>query len=234
MPFLMELIAVLRDAVLALLWTDLQASERLRAWLQTRYAARGQAPEEAYRTASLRLLGAVGLATLFVPWLALGLAWGSGESAHLGAPVWASKVLLLLAWLLAWAYGRGVLQWFRFDAWRRAIYRLCGRDPRGAAPERMDGLRKPKAAGGAVLRRWMGARLWAWATALTLLALVWLLARGPAMPQQLSAMFLGAALWLLLWMVQRYDSLVAEVFDLSLARSAGGSEDVQDNRRAPW
>lgn len=234
MPFLMESITVLRDAVLALLWTDLQASARLRAWLQTRYAARGQAPEEAYRTASLRLLGAVGWATLFVPWLALGLAWGSRESAHLGAPVWVSKVSLLLAWLLAWAYGRGVLQWFRVDAWRRAIDRLCGRDPRGAAPERMDGLCKPKVVGGAVLRRWKVARLWAWMTALTLLGLVWLLARGPAMPQPLSVMLLGAALWLLLWMVQRYDRLVAAVFDLSLARSAGGSEGVQDKRRAPW
>ena len=52
--------------------------------------------------------------------------------------MWVSKVSLLLAWLLAWAYGRGVLQWFRVDAWRRAIDRLCGRDPRGTAPERMD------------------------------------------------------------------------------------------------
>ncbi len=98
----------------------------------------------------------------------------------------------------------------------------------------MDGLRKPKVVGGAVLRRWRTARLWAWTTALTLLGLVWLLARGPAMPQQLSVMLLGAALWLLLWMVQRYDRLVAEVFDLSLARSAGGSTGVQDSRRVPW
>ncbi|NNM66266.1 MAG: hypothetical protein HKL99_16960, partial [Burkholderiales bacterium] len=82
--------------------------------------------------------------------------------------------------------------------------------------------------GGAVLRRWRTARLWAWMTALTLLGLVWLLARGPAMPRHLSVMLLGAALWMLLWMVQRYDRLVAEVFDLSLARSMG----VQDSRRA--
>lgn len=224
MQIVVKSIILLRDAVLVLLWTDLPASARLRAWLQARYAARGQAPEAAYRMASLRLLAALGAATLFVPWLALGLAWGSRESVQAGVPAWVPKALLLLAWLLAWAYGRGVLQWLRVDAWRRSVFRLCGRDPRGAATERMDWLPDPKAAAGAVLRRWRVARLWAWATALTLLALVWLLGRGPAMPHHLSVLLLGAALWLSLWMGQRYASLGTEVFDLSLARSRDGSD----------
>lgn len=233
MQSLIESIARLRDAILILFWTDLQASARLRAWLQARCAARGQVPEQAYRTASLSLLAAVGLATSFAPWLALGLAWGSREVVQPGTPTWVSKVLLLLAWLLAWAYGRGVLQWMRGDAWRRAMFRLCGHDPRGVAPERMDWLPKPKAAGDAVLRRWRMARCWAWTTGLTLLALVLLLARGPMLPSPLSALPLGAALGLLLWMVERYNRLVAEVFDLSMERPNDGAQGVQIRPRAP-
>jgi hypothetical protein len=60
--------------------------------------------------AHLRGLRALGLATLFLPWLALGMVWGARvvELAH--GPLWASRLLALAGWLLAWAYGPGVLQ----------------------------------------------------------------------------------------------------------------------------
>ena len=220
-------LSLMRDAIGLLWWTDSPSGARLRAWLEACYAAQGHAPKGARRLAVLRLFGALGLATLFTPWLVLGLAWGSrvlaGDAAI--AP-WAGKTMLLLAWGLAGVYGRGILQLGRQNAWFQSVYRLIGQDLQGVPQGRAAAWVEPTAADGAVWRRWQAARRWAWLTQAVLLALVALLAHQPlGLPTEVP-WIVGAALWLMVWMPQHYDGLVAAAFGMTL--------DLSDRASEPW
>ncbi len=228
MQRLVDRLSLMRDGIGLLWWTDSSSGARLRAWLEVCYAAQGHAPKGARRLAVLRLLGALGLATLFTPWLVLGLALGSRVLASDAAIApWADKTMLLLAWGLAGVYGRGILQLGRQDAWFQSVYRLISQDLQGVPQGRAAAWVTPTAAGGAVLRRWQAARRWAWLTQAVLLALVAVLAHLPlGLPTEVP-WIVGAALWLMVWMPQHYDGLAAVAFgrmmDLSDRASEGRS-----------
>jgi hypothetical protein len=197
------------DALRVLVWTD----ERVIGRLQAR---RGDGLAPGSRRAHLRGLRALGLATLFLPWLALGMVWGARTVELAQGPLWASRLLALAGWLLAWAYGPGVLQWFRMPAWALAVYRQCGLDPR----RQMPWLRRPRLWGSTPLdRRWRLARMWAGATALSLMGwgfVLWKLPAGFANDG------LGLLVIALLWMlgiVQGYTNRIGEVIELGSDRA---------------
>ena len=225
MQRLVDRLSLIRDGIGLLWWTDSSSGARLRAWLEVCYAAQGHAPKGARRLAVLRLLGALGLATLFTPWLVLGLALGSRVLASDAAIApWADKTMLLLAWGLAGVYGRGILQLGRQDAWFQSVYRLISQDLQGVPRGRAAAWVTPTAAGGAVLRRWQAARRWAWLTQAVFLALVALLAHRPLGLSCAGPWIVGAALWLMVWMPQHYDGLVAAAFGMTLDLSDRASE----------
>lgn len=225
MQALVDVLGRMRDGIGLLLWTDLPSGARLRAGLAARYAAQGHTPQGARRLAVLRLLGALGLATWFVPWLVLGLALGgrvlAGDDAI--AP-WAGPALLLSAWGLAGVYGRGILQLGRQDAWARSVVRLIGQDLQGLPPGRLAALGTPADLGGAVLQRWQAAQRWAWWTQAALLVLVAALAHRPPVSSAAAPWVVGAALCLMVWMPQHHDGLVAAVLGMMLDRSDGASD----------
>lgn len=225
MQSVVDLLSLMRDGIGLLLWTDSLAGARLRAWLEARYAAQGHAPKGARRLAVLRLLGALGLATLFTPWLVLGLAlWSRVLASDAAIAPWAGTAVLLLAWVLAGVYGRGILQLGRQDAWFKSVYRLIGQDLQGMPQGHAAEFVTPTASGDAVLRRWQAARRWAWLTQAVLLALVAVLAYRPLGLPCAGPWIVGAALWLMVWMPQHYDGLVAAAFGMMLDRSEGASD----------
>ncbi len=199
-------LSTLRDGVLALFWTDCAAGDRIRQRLQQHSAGAGQSPKGARRMAGLRLMGALGLASLFAPAIPLGLAAVS-QSLALTAPA-LSRVVLGLALLLVALYGRGMLQIGRSDAWLQSLYRVGGHDLQSLPHVRTLLHTPPAVAGGEVLQHWRTARRWAWATVAVLMGLVWILAHWP--PSGLPALpfALGVALLIGSWMPGRYDQWV--------------------------
>lgn len=221
----MKPVFLMRDAVASLFWTDSPSGARLRAWLEARYAAQGHAPKGARRLAVLRLLGALGLATLFVPWPVLGLAvWSQVLASDAAIAPWAGTAALLSAWGLAGVYGRGILHLGRQAAWFQSVYRLIGQDLQGVPQGHAAEFATPTAAGGAVLRCWQAARRWAWLTQAVLLALVAVLAYLPMGSPSAGPWIVGAALWLMVWMPQHYDGLVAQVVGGMLDRPEVNAE----------
>ncbi|OIQ73178.1 hypothetical protein GALL_451860 [mine drainage metagenome] len=192
------------DALRVVVWTDARVIGRLQARLGD-----GLAPC-AHQT-HLRWLRALGLATLFLPWLALGMVWSARVVELAQGPLWASKLLAFAGLLLAWAYGPGVLQWFRVPAWALAVYRQCGLDPR----RQMPWLRRPRLRGHTPLdRRWRLARMWAGATALSLMGWAFVLFELPAGFVKDGLGILAIALLWMLGMVQGYTDRIGEVIEL--------------------
>ncbi|MDE2123340.1 MAG: hypothetical protein KGL51_03825 [Betaproteobacteria bacterium] len=231
-------LAALRDILLVLFWTDSPAGHRVRLELQRRFARRGQSPQGARRMAGLRLAAALGITTLFAPWLVLAAALGS--AALLSHAPGMSRACLLLAFALVGLYGRGILHLGRDDAWRKSVFRASGHDlqalPQESALKRL----QPEALGGEALRHWRCARRWAWVTVALLAGLAWSLARGvgwilahrPAHGCRALPWMLGAALGLALWLPTRYDHHVGLALGLSLdapeaAETAQTAEAVQ-------
>jgi hypothetical protein len=192
------------DVLRVVVWTDERVIGRLQARLGD-----GLAPGS--HRAHLRWLRALGLTTLFLPWLALGMVWSARVVELAQGPLWASRLLAFAGWLLAWAYGPGVLQWFRVPAWALAVYRQCGLDPR----RQMPWLRRPRLWGSTPLdRRWRLARMWAGATALSLMGWAFVLWKLPAgFANDGLGIFLIALLWMLA-MVQGYADRIGEVIEL--------------------
>ena len=215
-------LAALRDILLVLCWTDVRAGQRLRLALQQRFARRGQSPRGARRMAGLRLAAALGITTLFAPWLVLAAALGS--AALLSHAPGMSRAFLLLAFALVGLYGHGILHLGRDDAWGKSVFRASGHDlqalPLASTLKRL----RPEALGGEALRHWRWARRWAWTTVALLAGLAWGLARGvgwvlahrPAHGCVALPWVLGAALGLAMWLPTRYDHHVGLVLGLSL------------------
>ena len=197
------------DALRVLMWTDERVIGRLQARL-------GDGLTPGSRRAHLRWLRALGLATLFIPWLALAMVWGGAELALAQGPFWGSKLLVFAGCLLAWAYGPGVLQWFRVPAWALAVYRQCGLDPR----QRMPWLRRPRLLGHTPLaRRWRRARVWAGATELSLMGWVFALLELPASFANHGVGILVVAMAWMLAMVQGYTDRIGELIELGAAEA---------------
>ena len=215
-------LTALRDILLVLCWTDSPAGQRIRLGLQQRFAQRGQSPQGARRMAGLRLAAALGVTTLFAPWLVLTAALGS--AALVSHAPGMSQAFLLLAFALVGLYGRGILQLGRNDAWLKSVFRASGHDLRALPQESTLGLLQPEALGGEALRHWRCARRWAWATVALLAGLAWSLARGvgwilahrPAHGCLALPWVLGAALGLALWLPTCYDHHVGLALGLSL------------------
>ena len=212
----------LRDILLVLCWTDATAGQRLRQALQQRFARRGQSPRGARRMAGVRLAAALGVTTLFAPWLVLAAALGS--AALLSHAPGMSRACLLLAFALVGLYGRGILHLGRDDAWRKSVFRASGHDLQALPLESTLRLLQPQALGGEALRHWRCARRWAWTTVALLAGLAWGLARGvgwalahrPAHGCLALPWLLGTALGLAVWLPTRYDHHVGLALGLSL------------------
>jgi len=191
------------DVLRVLVWTDERVISRLQARLGD-----GLAPGS--RRAHLRGLRSLGLSTLFLPWLPLGMVWGAREVELAQGPLWASRLLALAGWFLVWAYGPGVLQWFRMSAWALAVYRQCGLDPR----RQMPWLRRPHLWGSTPLdRRWRLARMWAGATALSLMGWGFVLWKLPSGFANDDVGILAVALLWMLGMVLGYTNRIGEVIE---------------------
>ncbi len=215
-------LAALRDILLVLCWTDSPAGHRVRLELQRRFARRGQSPQGARRMAGLRLAAALGITTLFAPWLVLAAALGS--AALLSHAPGMSRAFLLLAFALVGLYGRGILHLGRDDAWRKSVFRASGHDLQSLPLESPLKRLRPQGLGGEVLRHWRCARRWAWTTVALLAGLAWGLARGVGWILAHRAAHgclalpwvLGAALGLAMWLPTRYDLHVGLALGLSL------------------
>lgn len=192
------------DALRVLVWTD----ERVIGRLQAR---RGDGLAPGSHRAHLRGLRALGLATLFLPWLALGMAWGARvvELAH--GPLWVSRLLALAGWLLAWAYGPG----------GAAVVSHAGLGAGGVPAMRSGSAPADAVAASAAPmglqpldRRWRLARGWAGTTALSLMGwgfVLWKLPTGFA--NHGLGILLIALLWML-GMVQGYTDRIGKVIEL--------------------
>ena len=215
-------LAALRDILLVLFWTDSPAGHRVRLELQRRFARRGQSPQGARRMAGLRLAAALGITTLFAPWLVLAAALGS--AALLSHAPGMSRACLLLAFALVGLYGRGILHLGRDDAWRKSVFRASGHDLQSLPLESPLKRLRPQGLGGEVLRHWRCARRWAWTPVALLAGLAWGLARGVGWILAHRAAHgclalpwvLGAALGLAMWLPTRYDLHVGLALGLSL------------------
>ena len=215
-------LTALRDILLVLCWTDVRAGHRVRLELQQRFARRGQSPRGARRMAGLRLAAALGVTTLFAPWLILAAALGS--ATLLSHAPGMSRAFLLLAFALVGLYGRGILHLGRGDAWGKSVFRASGHDLQALPPASTLKRLRPEALGGEVLRHWRCARRWAWATVALLAGLAWGLARGvgwilahrPAHGCLALPWVLGTALGLAMWLPTRYDHHVGLALGLSL------------------
>ncbi len=138
-------LTALRDILLVLFWTDSPAGQRIRLGLQHHFARHGQSPQGARRMAGLRLAAALGVTTLFAPWLVLAAALGS--AALLSHAPGMSRAFLLLALALVGLYGRGILQLGRDDAWLRSVFRASGHDLQALPLESTLRLLQPQATG---------------------------------------------------------------------------------------
>ncbi len=221
-PSRLRRLTALRDILLVLCWTDVRAGQRFRLALQQRFARRGQSPRGARRMAALRLAAALGVTTLFAPWLILAGALGS--ATLLSHAPGMSRAFLLLAFALVGLYGRGILHLGRDDAWRKSVFRASGHDLQSLPLESPLKRLRPQGLGGEVLRHWRCARRWAWTTVALLAGLAWGLARGVGWILAHRAAHgclalpwvLGAALGLAMWLPTRYDLHVGLALGLSL------------------